>query len=224
MSIFTQLLTTNDDQVVRFALKFDLPMDDCVNSAIKSGRIDAAVKLLAKTKHVDRALSLIRQQMNSDEKTRLAVWITDRFAAKTNDPHKFNELWQSMDFSLLMTNTDVARCLSVSGIDLIMLATSVPDISAKAWLMKLYKHNLDLLAQASSVSALDVGMKFAFLAKTDCSRSKGIPVTASICHACLDPVTATSKATSRRPDLMLFSCGHIVHRSCGDQTGCPVCV
>jgi hypothetical protein len=224
LMVFETLLaeSADSDQVIRFAMRFNLDTDRVVQGALGKDRTDVAVKMFARKQRLKEALDVLTKVKDYELKRSLVVWITDRFA-KTAPQDKLIDLWlQVLGASDdVMNNIAATRALATSGIDLILLASRADDMSHKAWLMNINQHNLDLIAQACAVSAYDVGTQFSIMSKTDSARSKGISITASICHSCLDPISAKS---SKKHDIMLYSCGHIVHSACGDRTGCPVCI
>jgi hypothetical protein len=229
MSIFKQLVSDSvpedSAQIVKFALRFLSNIDTSVDICLEKRRLDVAVKLLAKNNSFEKAVKLILDEgaFSYQRKVDLAVWITTR--SKGSDA-AIASLWtnllsQADAESAIRERGDVRRALACS-VDMFQLAENIPSIKIKAWLMQIARTNHGLLSQAAAVAALDVGAQFTVLASTNATRSKGVPVTACICHSCLDPIAA--EKSSKRNELMLFSCGHIVHTACGDRSGCPVCV
>ena len=220
--IFKQLVKADsmtDSQIIKFSTKFNLPLEDCLSVCLAASRSEVAVKLLGTKGEMDRAITLIEQEESSfEKKLDLATWLTSK-SRKGDD--SLIGLWASLlndshGGHLVTENVRAARALACS-VDVFLLASRVNCIAHKAWLMEIFKSTNRILQQAVNVSAIDVGTQFRILANNSSVKSKGISVTASICHSCLDPIT-TSKSS-----LMLFSCGHIVHNHCGDRTACPVC-
>ena len=225
MMIFEQLVKQNQpEKIVKFALKFKLSADECVAVCLKAGKRDIAVRILVKVGNVPEAVHIVAQEQEFDRKIEMAVWVTCR-GGKGNPEEAIQSLWRDLLLDprseLLLNRSDVKVALA-GAVDIFALVEHAPDLKLKAWLMDIQHAQHKLLKQAAAVAARDVGEQFVVLASSNSVRNKAVTVTASICHSCLDPIT-TAKSTKRN-ELMLFSCGHIVHSSCGDQTGCPVCV
>ena len=222
MSVFKKLLNQDPSQIVRFAMKFELPVDQCVDACMQVGKDEVALRLLVKTKDTEGAVKLIHDEKEFAKKVDMAVWVTPRWAGKEKS---LSELWTKLlgdaQADLLLERVDVKAVLA-GAVNVFALAEIAQNLKLKTWLMSIEHSRHQILKQAAVVSAQDVGKQFVVLANANSVKNRGISVTASICHSCLDPITTTKQ--SKRNELLLFSCGHIVHSACGDRTGCPVCV
>jgi hypothetical protein len=217
--ILNELLLANsaDCEIELFLSKFggSLQLHTVTNLLIKHSKPHlAALSMFAERRDFDSALKIIHQ---IDHKLPVLVKFTSKFSHFLEPSHLVS-LWAACLGTPSHLTQDV-RDLLLAKVDLISLVKACSDIQIQSKLIELIHSGLDLLQHASNLNALDVGEQFSSLAKQDSMRNKGISITATICHVCLDPI-----CDSKRTDILLFSCGHIIHSSCGDSKICSVCV
>jgi hypothetical protein len=219
MLILNQLLSTGckDSEIFKFLTQFkhSLQLDKVVGLLKDKQRSVLAVNLLAERRDFDSAIKIMQQL----EDKRPLLDFTQKFASYI-DPANLVSLWADfIQHNSSALDDVVVRALLASAVDLASLAHLSSDIQTQSKLIGILQSNQDLLIHSSCVSAIDVGEQFAKLAKQDSMKHKGVSITPSICHVCLDPIS-----DSNRTDLFLFSCGHIMHSSCGVTSACSVCV
>lgn len=217
--ILNELLLANstDCEIELFLSKFggSLQLGPVTNLLIKNNKPHlAALSMFAERRDFDSAVKIIHQ---IDHKLPVLVKFTSKFSHFL-EPSCLVPLWAACLGNTSHLTQDV-KDLLLAKVDLISLVQACSDIQIKSKLIELIHCSLDLLQHASNLNALDVGEQFSSLAKQDSMRNKGISITATICHVCLDPI-----CDSKRTDILLFSCGHIIHSSCGDSKICSVCV
>ena len=223
--VFKQLLASNtcsDSEVSNFTeSKFgrSLKLDQIVHVLLDHKRNGLAVKLLAERRDFDSASKIIHN-LSKDEKPNLLVDYTQQFSSFLPSSDLCS-LWTDLlaeEKTAILADSRIRNVL-LAKVDLFPLVKASIDIQTQNKLISLINSSHDILEHASNVSAIDVGEQFAKLAKQDSMRNKGVSITASICHVCLDPLS-----DAKKQDLLLFSCGHIIHSLCGDTKACSVCV
>ena len=199
--------TKNDEAILKFATSFANDLD--LELTLQLTGNDVGVKLLCLRGDFQRAVARV-------DSVELAAFVTQNYANLVEE-NDMLDMWNRV----IADAEDVTKnaCVLMSAVDCAKLASAVTNLGIKLQLLKIFNSSQDLIAHATAVSAIDVGNQFAQLAKHDSARNKAVAVTASMCHVCLDPVR-----NSKRNDVMLFSCGHLVHVACGDTAACPVCV
>lgn len=218
------------DVVLKLISKFSeiLPLNDALQVLQQTRRLDVSVALLAKRGDLDAAVTILREKMigsadvQTDEVIRTIETLAKRYTPLC-DEDVIVDIWTDLfKSSRIVDVAGVAQVLPL-GARLLQVIARLKGLGLQSGLLHIFEQRQALMIHAAAVSTVDVGRQFHVLAKQDIKRNRGTSVTASICHQCLDPLSSRSKKMS---DLLVFSCGHIVHSTCGDGLGkpCPVCI
>lgn len=216
--------------VLKFISKFSeiLPLNDALAVLQQKRRLDVSVALLANRGDFDAAVMVLRDKMigsayvQTDEVIRSIETLVKRYTPLCGE-FVLVDIWTDLfKSSRIVDVADVAQVLP-SGARLLQVIARLEGLELQSELLNIFEKREALMIHAAVVSTVDVGRQFHVLAKQDIKRNRATSVTASICHQCLDPLSLSSKKMS---DLLVFSCGHIVHSTCGDGIGkpCPVCL
>ena len=193
-----------DDLALVFLAKQNFELTKVVQHCLEKGRYRVALGLLAERRDFDQVSEIM---LNRDVTAKTLSEISDKYA-EFIDPELIANIWASKLDDLG----------SVKKLDWLLLLRHVDQLK---WVSVLYDKihmQTKLQNKAKYLASLDVGTQFSILAKNN-KRTAGIPVTATICHMCMDPILSKGK-------VQLYSCRHIVHSKCCDGiTGkCPVCL
>ena len=229
--ITTLLSSSSAEGILAFVDKFSstLSMAEVVDIFMAARRPDLTVLLSAQRRDFTHAVKVLNGMVEdatvaTDTVVGLARELMEKYGSFITEEAAVS-LWAQILSSRRTGLKDVDSAIRTVGrhVNVLKLVASLTNVPMQSALLSLVHDDQALLSHAAAISAVDVGKQFAVLAKQDSGRTRGVAVTASICHECLDPI---SQGTGRVSDLMLFSCGHIVHSSCADGVGkaCPVCI
>ena len=163
-----------------------------------------ALIVLGERRRFDEMVPIMR---NCDDVDTLTL-ITNKFGKYFN-PADLVDFWATKNYQVLPNN-----------VDLVKLLQRVTSSKIQSAVFKRIQEQNTLNIKAKHLASFDVGEQFSLLAKQN-KKNRGITVTATICHACLDPLIS-----SHPGKIQLYSCEHIVHSRCCDEIGgkCPVCL
>jgi hypothetical protein len=218
------------DVVLKLISKFSdiLPLNEALQVLQQTRRLDVSVALLAKRGDFDAAVTILREKMigsadvQTDEVIRTIETLAKRYTPLC-DEDVLVDIWTDLFTSSRIVDVASVAQVLPSGARLLQVIARLKGLGLQFGLLQIFEQRQALMIHAAAVSTVDVGRQFHVLAKQDIKRNRGTSVTASICHQCLDPLSSRSKKMS---ELLVFSCGHIVHSTCGDGLGkpCPVCI